>query len=100
MAMSQTMNGTPEQPEHLVEAKNYLKELNEALGVCKKVQDQLAWACDFANFPTINNALEPVLESVDEAWHQMEHEIDRIDDQIEDYYLKLYQFDQENAIEF
>ena len=98
--MSQTMNGILEEPEHLVEAKNYLKELNEALGVCKKVQDQLAWACDFASFPFINNALEPVLESVDEAWHQMEHEIDRIDDQIEDYYLKLYQFDQENAIEF
>jgi len=93
------MNGTLEPPEHLVKAKSYLKELKEALEVCKKVEDQVAWACDFASFPAINKALEPILEAVNEAWHQLEHEIDYTDNQIEDYYLKLYEFDAKNAIE-
>jgi hypothetical protein len=97
--MSQTTSGILEEPDHLAKAKNCLKELKEALEVCKKVEDQLAWACDFSSFPSINNALEPVLESLNEAWHQIEQEADYVDNQIEDYYLKLYEFDQENAIE-
>lgn len=87
-------------PDHLVAAKKYKKELKEALEVCKKIEDQAAWACDFTSFPAINRALEPVCEAVNEAWHQIEHELDYIDDQIEDYYLKLYEFDKENAIEY
>jgi len=93
------MSGILEPPEHLVKAKNYLKELKEALEVCKKVEDQVTWACDFTSFPKISNALEPVCEAVNEAWEQIEHEIDYVDNQIEDYYLKLYEFDAENAIE-
>lgn len=99
MTMNQIMSGILEEPDHLVKAKNSLKEHKEALEVCKKVEDQLAWACDFASFPSINTALEPVLEALDEAWHQIEQKVDYIDNQIEDYYLKLYEFDKENPIE-
>jgi hypothetical protein len=86
-------------PDHLAKAKKYSKELKEALEVCKKIEDQVSWACDFTSFASINRALEPLYEAVDDAREQLEHEQDHIDNQIEDYFLKLYQFDSENAIE-
>jgi hypothetical protein len=86
-------------PEHLAKAKNYSKELQEALEVCKKIEDQISWACDFTSFASIGRTLEPLYETIDGAREQLEREQDYIDNQIEDYYLKLYQFDNENAIE-
>jgi hypothetical protein len=94
--MTQILNDVP---EHLAKAKKYSKELKEALEVCKKIEDQVSWAYDFTSFVSINRALEPLYEAVDETREQLEHEYNFIDNQIEDYYLKLYQFDSENAIE-
>lgn len=86
-------------PKHLIDANNFCKELNEAIDVCKKIEDQISWACDFTSFTNINNILEPIYDAVDTAQEQLVCQLERINEQIEDHYLKLYQFDNENAIE-
>lgn len=86
-------------PDHLIQANKKIKELKEALEVCKKVEDQVSWACDFTNFKLISRALEPICEAVDNARDDLEREIDYVENAIEDYYYKKDLFENENAIE-
>ena len=76
-----------------------LKELKEAVAVCQKIEDQVSWACDFASYKTITNALEPIYEAVDVARDCINHEINYIEDKLDDYKLKLDLFEHENKIE-
>ena len=86
-------------PEHLAKAKKKVKELKEAIEVCKALEDKVSWACDFASFCVINNALEPIYESIDDAQDKLERELDYVENQIEDYFFKRDIFENENSIE-
>jgi len=76
-----------------------LKELKEAISVCSKVEDQVSWAVDFTSYRSITNALEPLLEFVDEAKEQLEKEVDEIEGMLQDYKYKLGLFKEENLFE-
>lgn len=90
---------TTQMPEHLDTAQKKLKELYEAVEVCKKIEEQVSWACDFTSYISISQALEPIYEAVDSGREELEKEIDYIEYQIEEYLLNKYEFDIENAIE-
>ena len=94
--MSLVMDGLP---EHLVNTKKLRKQLNEALGVCSKIEESVSWACDFTDFKTINNILEPIYDAVETAKGQLDFEIDKVESKIDNYYTELIQFDNEHAIE-
>lgn len=80
------------------EVAGKLKELKEAISVCQKVEDQVTWATDFTSYQTISQALEPLLEAVEEAKGSLENEVDNIEYHLEDYKHKLQLFEEENKI--
>ena len=80
------------------EAEKKLKELNEALSVVNKVEEQVSWACDFTNYSSISCALEPIYEAVDLARDNLEYQISYLTDQIDEYDFKLAVFEKDNKI--
>ena len=76
-----------------------LKELNEALNVLEDIEDKVIWAQDFASYPDITQALEPIHGGITSARNDIEHEIDFLEDQVHEYNEKLAEFQFENAIE-
>lgn len=80
-------------------ANKKLKELNEALNVIEDIEDKVIWAQDFASYPDITRALEPIHEGITSARNDIEHEIDFLEDQIHEYKEKLADFEFDNAID-
>lgn len=74
------------------------KELKEALDVVQKIEDQVSWACDFTSFKDIERALEPIYEAIDSARTDLQHEMDYLEYQIEEYNIKKAEWEFDNQI--
>lgn len=75
-----------------------IKQLNEAISVCEKIENQVSWATDFADFRSISYALDPILEIVDECRTNLEEQLDQLEEEISSYEYKKFVFEKENEI--
>jgi len=83
---------------NIQEVNKKLKELKEALSVVNKIEEQISWACDFTNYRSISNALDPIYESTDSAKEDIEKEIYYLEEQLDEYEFKLAEFEEANNI--
>jgi predicted transglutaminase-like cysteine proteinase len=81
----------------LIRAEGKIKQLNEALELCDKIAMQAQWAQDFASFTLIQECMERILEVVGEVEQDLNRELDYVNYQVDDYELKLQQFEVENS---
>lgn len=81
------------------EVASKLKELKEAVSVCSKIEDKVTWAVDFTSYRSISEALEPLLEQIDDTKETLEQEISEIENHLQEYKYKLGLFKEENLFE-
>jgi hypothetical protein len=84
--------------ESLDKAQKKLTELKQALSVARDAEDRATWASDFASYTDITRSMELISDAASMAIEQLEHEIDYIQEQIEEYDFKLAEFEHENSI--
>lgn len=92
------MNTSYNRPDFLDRADKKIKELNEALKVIEKIDDQISWAQDFTSFPLISQALDPIFDSINEARETLEHELYYLEEKISDFNYKKLEFEIDNEI--
>jgi hypothetical protein len=74
-------------------------QLEQAISLCSELGDRVLWALDFSDFESISEALRPIFDVVESAQRDLEREQDYYQEQIDDYELKLAQFESENSVE-
>lgn len=79
-------------------AEKKLKELKEAYSLVEDLEDRVIWACDFTSFPAIAYLLNPIADTAGEIREKLESEISHLEDQLNEYQLKLEEFEFDNAI--
>jgi len=84
--------------EPLKKAQHKLTELKQALSVAREVEERAIWASDFASYTDITRSMDLMADAAGMAIEQLEHEIDYLQEQIEEYDFKLAEFEQENTI--
>lgn len=79
-------------------AKNKLIQLQQALNVLDKVNDQCSWASDMTDHRDISEQMDSVLDAVDSAKEQIESLISDLEYQIEEFQEKHEEFLIENEV--
>lgn len=69
----------------LQKAEHKLKQLKEAENLLEDLSWRISWALDFSEYNSINEELEPALQTIDEAYSNIEEQRERMEEQIEKY---------------
>jgi hypothetical protein len=75
----------------LIEQASHKKQqLNEALDLLDRLGADIDWALDFCDYQTIKDVLSPISYNISEAHDELESQLDRFEEAIEEYNLEKH----------